>query len=207
MDVSRPYTVLSPSLDSTVLAVLGRTTRALTGREIARLAGRSSHSGALDVLNRLADEGLVDRREAGRAWLYTLNREHLAAPAVEVLVGMQAQLLERIRAAIAAWQVEPVHASLFGSVARGDGDANSDIDVFLVRPALVDEEDRVWVEQRDELATQIRRWTGNPAGLAELGEEELQHVREQAPPIVGELRRDAIALHGPPIAELLPGAD
>lgn len=202
MDVARPYTALSPALDSTVLAVLARTTHPLTGREIARLARRSSHSGVLDVLNRLAEHGLVDRQEAGRAWLYTLNREHLAAPAVETLAGMRASLLERLGNAVGTWEIQPFHASLFGSAARGDGDTHSDIDLLLVRPRAVGEDDSTWTAQRDELAVQIRRWTGNGAGLVEVGEEELKRLREQAPPIVAELREDGIVLHGPAIAEL-----
>lgn len=205
MDVGRPYTALSPSLDSEVLAVLARTTHPLTGREVARLARRSSHSGVLDVLNRLAEHGLVDRQEAGRAWLYKLNREHLAAPAVETLATMRTRLLEQLRTAIQAWEIKPVHASLFGSAARGDGGTGSDIDLFLVRPEAVGEDDSSWVMQRDRLATRVRRWTGNHAGIAEVGKDELDHLRKQAAPIVAELERDGIALHGPPIAELLGG--
>ncbi len=203
MDVAQPHTAVSPTLGTAVLMVLARTTRPLTGREIARLTGRSSHSGVLDVLNRLATQGVVDRREAGRAWLYTLNREHVAAPAVELLANMRGTLFARIKAAVDAWQIAPVHVSLFGSAARGDGDADSDIDLFLVRPRGVDEDDRAWLEQRDALATSVRRWTGNRAGLVEVGEAELLRLREHAPPIVAELRADAIPLHGSPVADLL----
>lgn len=203
MDVAHPHTAVSPTLGTAVLMVLARTTLPLTGREIARLTGRSSHSGVLDVLNRLATQGVVDRREAGRAWLYTLNREHLAAPAVELLASMRSALIARIKTTVDAWQIAPVHLSLFGSAARGDGDADSDIDLFLVRPRGVDEDDVAWLEQRDALATSVRRWTGNRAGLVEVGEAELRCLREQAPPIVAELRADAIVLHGPQVAELL----
>jgi predicted nucleotidyltransferase len=205
MDLARPYTAVSASLDTTVLAVLARTTLPLTGREIARLAGRSSHSGVREALNRLSEHGLVDRKEAGRAWLYTLNREHLAAPAVEMLAAMRSTLLEHLRAVFAGWKIKPMHASLFGSAARGDGGTTSDIDLFLVRPKEVDEDDTVWIAQRDDLAVRIRRWTGNHAGIAEVGEEELRRLGAKAPPIVEELRKDAIALHGQPIAELVEG--
>jgi len=76
MDVAHPYTAVCPTLDSDVLSVLAGTTRPLTGREVARMLSRASHSGVLNVLNRLAEHGLVDRQEAGRAFLFTLNREH-----------------------------------------------------------------------------------------------------------------------------------
>ena len=70
-----------------------------------------------------ATEGIVNAQQAGNAYLYTFNREHLGAPAIDVLVGIRAELERRLRAEIAGWKIAPAHASLFGSAARGDGDA------------------------------------------------------------------------------------
>lgn len=206
MDVARPYTAICPTLDSGVLNVLAGTTRPLTGREVARLMGRASHSGALDALNRLAESGLVDRQEAGRALLFTLNREHLAAPAVDVLAGMRTELLNRLQHTIEGWEVAPLHVSMFGSAARGEGDRGSDIDLFVVRPSGVSEEDSRWRAQLDELAHNVRRWTGNRAGIAEVAEGELGRLRKDAPPIVAELRSDAVALAGTEVTTLLGAA-
>jgi len=203
MDVARPYTALCPTLDSGVLSVLAGTTRPLTGREVARLLGRASHSGVLGVLNRLAEQGVVDRVEAGRALLFTLNREHLAAGAVDVLAGMRAELLRRLRDAVEGWGIAPVHVSMFGSVARGEGDVHSDVDLFVVRSGGVSEEDERWRAQLDELARRVERWTGNRAGIAEVSETEIERLRDDAPPIVAELRADAITLAGPEVAVLL----
>lgn len=203
MDLGRPHTALTTALDSAVLNVLAATTRPLTGREVARLAGRRSHAGVLEVLTRLTAHGLVDRQEAGRALLYTLNREHLAAPAVELLAGIRHELLERLRAAVAAWEIQPLHASVFGSAARGDGNVDSDVDVLVVRPAVMAEDDARWRDQLDGLAASIRRWTGNQAAIAELDQSALERLRGDEAPIAAELRADAIPISGPPIAELL----
>lgn len=206
MDVAHPYTAICPTLDSGVLSVLAGTTRPLTGREVARLLDRPSHSGVLDALNRLAEHGLVERQEAGRALLFTLNREHLAAAAVDVLAGMRTELLNRLRNAIGSWEVAPAHVSMFGSAARGEGDTQSDIDLFIVRREGVDEEDEPWRAQLDLLAQQVQRWTGNRAGIAETGEREIARLRTDTPPIVDELRSDAITLAGPEAAALLGAA-
>src|SRR4051812_27651547 len=203
MDVARPYTAICPTLDSGVLSVLAGTTRPLTGREIARLLDRPSHSGVLDALNRLAEHGLVDREEAGRAFLFTLNREHLAAPAVDVLAHMRGELLTRLRNTIGAWDIAPVHVSLFGSAARGQGDTGSDIDIFVVRPKKVGSEDLRWREQIDLLARQVQRWTGNRAGIAEVSKESLARLRKQDPPIMAQLRADAITVAGPDVSTFL----
>lgn len=203
MDLARPYTAVCPALDGGALSVLAGTTRPMTGREIARLMGRTSHSGVLIALNRLADHGVVDREEAGRALLFTLNREHLAAPAVDLLVHMRSELFDRLRRAVDSWEITAVHVSLFGSFARGEGDTGSDIDLFVVRPKQVEREDPSWREQLDLLARQVQRWTGNPAGIVEVGREEIPRLRKEEPPILAELRRDAITIAGSEAAALL----
>lgn len=206
MDVARPYTAVSPSLDCDVLVVLARTTRPLTGREIARLATRGSQRGINDVLHRLVGHGLIDAQEAGPAMLYTLNRDHIAAPAVEVLADLGGELLGRLQAAIEAWEVAPIHASLFGSAARGDGDTKSDIDLFIVRPNDVDEEDARWRDQLDRLAKYVRRSTGNHAAISEVAAADLAGLQRENRPVVNDLREDAVTLVGPPPSTLFGSA-
>lgn len=186
-----------------MLQTLAGTSMAMTGRQVALLTGRSSHSGVLDALNRLSTQGLVDRVELNRASLFSLNRDHLAAPAVIALAGLRTELVARIRAEIAAWAIAPIHASLFGSTARGDGDTRSDIDLFVVRPACVLEDDGCWRAQLDGLAARIERWTGNRASISEAAEPEISRLRSDPPPIVDELRSDAILLGGQTLTGLL----
>jgi hypothetical protein len=202
MNVSRPISAVSPSLEGEVLQTLAGTTRVMTGRQVAVMTGRSSHSGVLDALHRLADQGLVDRVELNRAFLFSLNREHLAANAVIALTRLRTKLVEELRREIAGWETAPIHASLFGSTARGDGDIHSDIDLFVVRPAAVDEEDRQWRTQADGLAAKIERWTGNRASIVDIAETEIARLRTKRPPIVDSLNSDAIPLGGSPIAPL-----
>jgi len=206
MDVAHPYTAVCPSLDGDVLQVLAGTNMGLTGRQVALLAGRSSHSGVLQVLNRLTDQGLVDRVELNRAYLFALNREHLAAPAVEILMGMREELINRIRVALDAWQIVPLHVSLFGSTARADGDTRSDIDLLVIRPSDVDKDEPSWRTQMSELSDQIRRWTGNYAGIVERTESQIARLSADELPILAELRSDAIVLSGSDIPTLLAAA-
>lgn len=197
MDVARPYTAVSPTVDGDVLHVLAGTNMALTGRQIALLTGRTSHSGVLASLNRLTEHGLVTRVELNRAYLFALNRDHLAAPAVEILAGMRVKLIDTIRDELAEWAVPPVYAWLFGSTARGDGDTASDIDVLLIYPDDIDEEDpAAWRQWVDALKDKIERWTGNRASIFEKSESELARLVGEDAPIVSALRSDAIALAG-----------
>lgn len=202
MDVSRPFAALSDSVDADVLVVLSGSTMPRSGRELARRAGRSN-TGVQHVLDRLVEHGLVKREEAGRTFLYTLNRNHLLAPVVEQMAGAQAELIQRLRDEIGHWRVAPFHASLFGSAARGDGDTESDIDLFVVRAVKVNSDDRAWRQQVDGLARAVRGWTGNNASIAEVGRGELSKLRRGRPPVVAELERDAVDLAGKSVRAVL----
>jgi predicted nucleotidyltransferase len=203
MDLSRPWALIRSPIDTEVLLVLGGTTRPLTGREVARLVRTGSQPAVNAALRRLAEEGLVWGEEAGNAFLYTLDREHLGTPAVELLLGIRAELERRLRAEIAEWGIAPSHVSIFGSAARGDGDTRSDIDIFVVRPAGVAEDDPGWREQLEQLSDLIHNWTGNHAAISEVSTADVRRLRRERPPVVDELRRDAITVAGPTPAELL----
>lgn len=202
MDVSKPFTAISSSVDADVLVVLAGSTKPRSGRELARRAGRSN-TGVQHVLDRLVEHGLVSREEVGRTFLYELNRAHLLAPTVEQMAGARAELTRRLRKVIGAWEVPPVHASMFGSAARGDGDTSSDIDLLVVRPADLDPEDATWRDQLDELADSVRCWTGNNAGIAEVSDGELPRLRKDRPPVVEEVSEDAVNLAGEETRKLL----
>jgi predicted transcriptional regulator len=202
MNVSKPFTAISPGVDADVLVVLAGSIKPRSGRELARRAGRSN-TGVQHVLDRLVEHGLVNREDVGRTFLYELNRDHLLASTVEQMAGARAELVRRLRDAIDGWQIPPVHASLFGSAARGDGDASSDIDLLVVRPADVDPDDARWRGQVDGLAGLVRRWTGNNAGIAEVAEGELPRLLEERPPVVQEISEDAVDLAGEATRKLL----
>lgn len=203
MDLTHPIHAAIPSLDGPVLEVLVRTTRPLTGREVHRLAESGSENGVRAVLTRLAGQGVVHADVRSNAVFYTLNRDHLAAPAIEALANLRNALVQRMREAFGAWTVAPVHASLFGSVARGNGTGASDVDLLIVRPAKVALDAPRWVAQTDRLARDVHAWTGNHCQIYELSRRELaQHVGAREP-IVESWRRDAVTIYGPDIAALL----
>jgi len=65
------------------------------------------------------------------------------------------------------------------------------------------DDDPVWREQLDRLATSVRRWTGNHAGIAEISEIEIPRLRGAEPQIVAELKEDAVLLFGSGVSALL----
>jgi predicted nucleotidyltransferase len=95
---------------------------------------------------------------------------------------------------------------MFGSAARGDGGTASDIDLLVIRPSDVDEDNPTWRTQVADLKDQIRRWTGNYAQIVELADEELDQLRGDDRTIVAALRSDALVLRGSDISTMLGAA-
>lgn len=197
MNLSQPLATVSPGLHGRVLAVLARTDKPLTGRTVASLAQpHTSLRGVQVTLDDLVANGVVSRERVGRAYLYTLNLDHLAAAPILALANMRTDLLERTSAEISAWDPVPDAVWLFGSVARGEVDTDGDVDLLVVRPDTVDQDLPVWLEQVDALSGQITRWTGNGCEVLEFSSSELAAAVVRDERLVADLRRDAVPLAG-----------
>jgi predicted nucleotidyltransferase len=207
MDLTAPHRAVVAGIDGDVLVLLAGRNAPLSGRQIAQELSNRSHDGVRKSLDRLVEQGIVEREAAGRALMHALNREHVGAAAVVALANMRTVLWQRLRDALGTWDVPPRHASAFGSAARGDGTAASDIDLFLVRPDDVSFDDDRWRDQVDRLEQQVRDWTGNPASVIERAEHEIRAAISTAAahPLLSDLSRDAIDLAGVPTHVLLRG--
>lgn len=204
VDLSDPARVVMTPAVAAVLRVLVRAAPAeFTLREVARLAG-VSHNTAQAVAHRLAEHGLVDLRPAGRALLCTFNTDHLAADAVTALVGLRARLVQVLVEELSGWSPPPVHASLFGSGARGDGDTRSDLDLLVVRPDLPDDvAEQEWDAQLAASTARLRRRTGNPLNIVETTRDGLRGAVHEDEPLLAAWRRDGVHLTGQRLDALL----
>ncbi|HTE61476.1 MAG TPA: nucleotidyltransferase domain-containing protein [Solirubrobacteraceae bacterium] len=171
MDFRHPLWGSGPSLEGDALRILTGADAEFSGRQVHQLIAHSSEEGVRRALNRLVAQGIVQSRKAGQATLYRFNREHLAAPWIEGLMSLRAQLIDRLRSEINGWAIKPVAAAVFGSVARGEARPDSDLDIFLVRPSSVNED--AWEAQIAGLTDAATRWTGNDTRPLELTEDDL----------------------------------
>lgn len=178
MDLTEPTLSVIPGVTGSVLAVLARSSEPLTGRAVAeRAKPKASQKGVALVLAHLVEAGVVDRVDKGRSGLFSLNRDHLAAPAVVAIASMRERCLAELRSTIGAWDPKPVSAIVFGSFARGDGATSSDIDLLLVAPANPVNR---WREQVVDLTVSVGRWTGNPLNVIEISEHDVAAYAEEA---------------------------
>jgi hypothetical protein len=192
MDFRHPFSVVTPTLDGDVLAVLAGAEEEFSGRRLHRLVARGSENGVRNAAERLVEQGIVLRREAGKAKLYQLNRLHVSAKAIERLAEARLWLITGLREAIAGWEVAPRCVALFGSVARKQAGPDSDLDLLVVRPLEVEEDSSPWESQVSSLARSATVCTGNDAQIIELGEGEL----DQAKPLLKEVLEEGIELSG-----------
>lgn len=204
MDLTFPAHAVVSTLDAEVLLTLAGTTLPMTGNQVRRVAGKGSLRGVQLVLQRLERHGLIDVMEAGSSNLYSLNRDHVATPAVLALVDLRGQLFRLIGDEMCKWSIQPVAAAVFGSAARGDGGLESDIDLFIIRPMKILDGDPQWETQIAALSTLIRRWSGNAASVIQATPAQVSEMLSRDEPIVESLRRDAVSLLGPNILAAMP---
>lgn len=202
MDFLRPVEAVVPGAQGRLLAVLSETTAELNLRTIAQLAG-ISQAQASRLLPDLVALGVVERREVPPSSLFRLVPEHVASRALLSLARSADTVLDELGRLAAALPTPPTSLIVFGSFARREADAESDIDVVVVRPPDVDEDDDRWSASVDAWGRDVRRLTGNPVEVIEVGADEVAAKLAGSNQMWADIRRDGRVVHGFGIEELL----
>lgn len=195
MDFVRPVEAVIPGVQGRILSVLVETTAPLNLRTLARLAGVSPAQ-ASRVLPRLVDLGVVDRYEVPPSSQFLLARANVAARAVIELARSKEAATERLRLAAAAMEVKPESVIVFGSFARGDAVAESDIDIVMVRPDSIDDDDDDWSDALEMWRRDAAAATGNPVEIVEVSLGEARQKLRGRSEFWRNVRRDGISLYG-----------
>lgn len=201
MDFRNPLQSIIPGATGRILTALGRTTAELNLRTVADIADVSIAQTSR-TLRRLVEEGIVSRREAAPSSLFAMNRQHVTAPAIEQLLDAPTEAVRSMRAATNEIKPPPVNISLFGSVARGSATSQSDIDVLVIRPSSVDEDDDAWASSLQEWAATARRVCGNQVNIIEIGADEAPRLLRAKRPPWREIVTDGMKLTGRDLREL-----
>jgi predicted nucleotidyltransferase len=196
VQLDRPFLLLSPTVDGDVLSKLALAEAEFTPPQVHRLIGRHSVEGVRNALQRLAEQGIVLQRRAGMAMLYQLNRSHLAAPAVIAIARIESQLIERLRDRFGKWSIRTPYSALFGSAATGQMRHDSDLDIFIVRPARTDPESDTWRSQFDQLSRDCSLWTGNDCRILEYSATEVVRAISSNDAVIQDIRSKGIRLVG-----------
>ena len=207
MDYVRPIEAVVPGVQGRVLGALARSEVELTIRTVARLAGVSAQQATV-VVNRLVGLGLVTRREAGSAALVALDRTNEAAGAIVALAALPRSTMQRLAELAQSISPAPVSLVVFGSFARGEADADSDVDALAVRAADVAVDDEAWIDALGEWERAARRITGNPVELLVVGVDELPALLSAGDEgsLWRSIKTEGVTLAGIPLADLVAAA-
>lgn len=212
MDLSDPMRTIIPTVDGRVLQVLARSGLPLTGHQAAALA-KASPERVRQILLRLRDDGLVRTHRAGSAVMYEANRKHVLWPGVSTLVhacdSAVFLLKHRIREALddlddLAEASSTMTIALFGSVARGEAGASSDVDVLLIVPDQTPPETAELVIAT--IIDTVDEATGNECNVLTLSRTRFDEMASAEDPLVRSLVDDADVFGGPDFRRRLRGA-
>lgn len=201
MDFRRPVQAVIPGVQGRILAVLAETTGNLNLRTIARLA-RVSPAQASRVLPELVHLGMVERREAPPSVLFRLVDDNAGSRLVRSLSRIHRTVFADLGAYAETLPSKPVSIIVFGSFARGEADAESDLDVVFVRPGEVGDEDEQWATGVDQWRQFARRLTGNRVEILEVDEGTAGRLLRSRKPLWIDIVRDAIVVYGLPLGDL-----
>jgi prevent-host-death family protein len=121
----------SQTLSDVLRVLLLRADGSVHQRELARLTGAGLRSVQAET-RRLEEMGLVVSARSGNRRTYSIDWEHPAAEDLRRLFARSFAVPEVLRDALAGFGGEVVAAFVYGSIARGEEIATSDVDLMVV---------------------------------------------------------------------------
>jgi len=158
------------------------------------------------LLPALVDLGLIERREAPPSALFRFVPEHIAARAITALTRVRQTTLDELACTAATLIPLAISVIVFGSFARGDADAESDLDVIMVRSGDIDDDDALWRSAAETWRQKAQRLTGNRVEVIEVNEHEVRRLLHSGQPLWTDVQADGIVVFGTGLAGLTPGA-
>ncbi len=201
MDFQQPVAALIPGAHGKLLGVLASITGELSIRTLARLA-EVSPAQASRVLPELERQGFVERRQVPPAALFRLTPGHLATGLLRDFANARQRAIGEIGEL--AQRIDPpaVSVMLFGSFARGTADAESDIDIMLIRPDTVDEDAGPWGASVEDFRRSIESLSGNSVDLIEVTESRAAEALTTGKSLWQAIAREGITVCGADVASL-----
>lgn len=103
----------------------------LSGRECAKRVGYSPPS-VIAALNGLAASGIVFKEKLGNSFIYSLNDEHILIESIKLLFKAEKDAVDKVVERFAEeLEGQLANVIIFGSLARGEDTASSDIDMII----------------------------------------------------------------------------
>jgi len=186
--------IFSSKLKVRILRLLFLTRGLYTGREVARLAGYSpTHT--IAALKELESIGVVNRRHAGNADLYSLNeRSALVSGALSPIFTWEQDLFDHLaHHYLEALGNDLLAIEVFGSVARGEESAQSDVDLLIV---IRDSADKEKAEERvAQVSVEAASIFGNHFSPITVTKKEMDKKKASKQGVWKELSEGAVTIY------------
>jgi predicted nucleotidyltransferase len=183
---NEPFGGVIPGARGAVLAALLRTDIPLTGRQIhALVSDEYSLWTVQEALKALTQLGIVNTQTVGRAGVHTINEDHVSVAPLRALLDPITALTGTVREAVGN-DVKTV--ILFGSIARGEANIYSDVDLAVMAPDGWD--------GRADLEDAVRIRLGNNCDVLVFTSEDFTRLADIGEPVVREILASGVALIG-----------
>jgi predicted nucleotidyltransferase len=174
-----------------------------TGRALARAAGVDPKRAA-EALVDLVEAGLVERRHAGRAFLYSLNRNNYAVG--EILLPAfikERDWLQRLGDEIRRSVPGINSVILYGSWSKGKAQSQSDVDLLLVTRQNVGRGQAARLQEgADDIRARMSERYGRPISLLIVGPGDLRRRLRKRDRFIREILAEGQVLAGSSLAEV-----
>ena len=105
-------------------------------------------------------------------------------------------MIQEMREIAEGLPISPTSVTIFGSFARGEADADSDIDTLLVRPSAVSESDDAWYETVRQWIDRVGEVSGNRVEVLEVDEDDVPARLRSGRNVWQDIERDGLIIHG-----------
>jgi predicted nucleotidyltransferase len=194
--LDRPLALFYDARRARTLDALLSSSVPLTGREVARRADLSPTTANL-ALGDLGTAGLVSCRVDGRAYRWQLRDDNALVRQIRQLARVPDEGAAQL--VVDALGAEPVSVTLFGSTARGQSGAASDVDLLVV--AADREQDLLFRRRAYQVSSSLRSALGRPVHVIVMDRDKL--LRQRDGEFVAGVLRDGRVLRGTAIQKLV----
>lgn len=170
----------------------------LSGNALAQLTGVSCPK-ANGALGFLVGQGILSKRSVGKSYLYRICPEHVLLKQILLpQLEFQKNIYLGLGQFIAKYlKPRPSSIILYGSMARGEENPDSDIDIILVYSKKIKEAPSF--EDYDELIAAVNRRYGNNLSVRRAYKSQLLEKYRSGDSWFQDLVREGIVIHGEPV--------
>lgn len=198
MDYVDPLRALFNGVRGDVLSVVAATERPLTLKQLTERSGATKAMVSKRV-DELVDLSVLCREKVGTSDQIYLSDTAIAGH-IRRIGSLWRQVMTEMKRLAADITPPPANVTVFGSFARGTAGPDSDIDIVIVRPHDVPDDD-AWMEAIGKFTDATTGLAGNPVADIHVDVNELSEVIER--PLWQEIVRDGVTLIGTPIKDLV----